>query len=200
MIQLGVDVLIRAWGDCTPGERERGVAWYPRAHDIAVDLARQFHYSISSAAAIIAALSPGLDWKRNVLSATRVMQRAGTVSGYGPNQHKAQLLMVGGGPEFILGGLKVVAFYRLIRDGGNDLDVCVDGHAANMVLQRGKRLIRDSDTSPAEQLDVADSFRLAAHIIGIRPCDLQAATWLAWRSSNGFRQGRIIFPATAASL
>lgn len=187
------DRILDAWQETTQEERYRGIVWYPNAHEIAVGIARRSGYSVSDIAGVIAALSPGLDWEMNVRSAQNAVLGRVPVLGYGPNRAKAKRILDGEHPECVLGGLKVCAFYRLIRDGGNDIDVCVDGHAANMALGRGKLPLRESDTSPEQQKLVARAFRLASVEIGEQACAVQAATWLAWRASGGFAQGRIEF-------
>ena len=153
--------------------------------------------SIDQVAGIVAVLSPGLAWKQNLMSAKQVLLGfpSSVIAGYGPNKKKAHRIACGSpivSPQDI-NGPKVSVFYRLIRDCGNDRDVCVDGHAANMALGRGKRRLRDSDTSQAEIELVQEAFRLAARQLKLKPCWVQAATWIAWRSSNGFQQGRLEF-------
>jgi len=142
-------------------------------------------------AGIIAVLSPGLDWKTNVAAADRALMRAPTGPGYPRNWEKAARIVSGQRPEEVLIGPKVTAFYRLVRDGGNPIDVCVDGHAANMALGRGKRLLKDSDVSATEIAAAQAGFRRAAQELGVWPCAIQAATWLGWRASGGFLQGRL---------
>jgi hypothetical protein len=86
-----------------------------------------------------------------------------------------------------------------MRDGGNDIDVCIDGHMANLV--RGeKRPLKGIHLTRIQFDTMAEAFRLAAREIGIQPCQLQAALWLGWRASGGFRQGRIEFDGTPTAV
>ena len=184
--------LIGAWLACTNEERERGIRWYREAYLTAALLGDSYHLPLHKVAAIIAVLSPGLAWDQNVVSAHQICASyPGKIRGYGRNRRKALRILAGETPESVLRGLKVTAFYRLIRDGGNSTDVCIDGHAANMALGRGKLLIKDSDVTPGQVRLLQAEFQLAARVIGVQPCQLQAATWLAWRSSHGFKQGRL---------
>lgn len=192
--------IVQAWRACTEEERRRGCTWYDTAQAHAIYLSWTtagpgLHWELPTVAGVIAALSPGLAWRENLVAARLLLSRRGFISvpGYGPNKKKAERIMAGESPEAVLGGKKVTAFYRLIRDGGNPEDVCVDGHALNMALGRGKLRIDSSYATPAEGDLVREGFRAAGHYLGVWPCKVQSATWLAWRASQGFAQGRLPF-------
>lgn len=195
--------VVRAWEECTLEEKRRGCEWYCRAHYQAIDVAfglEGVNHAVVGAG-VVAALSPGLAWDQNLVSARELVRRCLIhpghhlvgIAGYGPNKAKAKRIALGENPLRVLGGKKVCAFYKLLRDGGNPTDVCVDGHALNMALGRGKLRIDSSYATPAEGDLVREGFRAAGHYLGIWPCKVQAATWLAWRASQGFAQGRLPF-------
>jgi hypothetical protein len=193
--------VVRAWEACTAEERRRGAEWYHvAAHQAACIALRTggpgLCWEQPRVAGVIAALSPGLAWKENLEAAYKLLRGdvyLERISGYGPNKRKALAIYDGRPPEEVLSGPKVTAFYRLIRDGGNPEDVCVDGHMLNLALGRGKLRLDSSYASKREADLVREAFRAAGHYLGVWPCRIQAAVWVAWRASQGFRQGRLEF-------
>ena len=91
-------------------------------------------------------------------------------------------LLGGESPDDVLGGNKVRAFWRLIRDGGNADDVVIDTHAASVsdgkhyLWKQGPRLDRRNGYGIR-----ADAYKRAAQKLGLEPHAVQASTWLAWR-------------------
>jgi hypothetical protein len=116
------------------------------------------------------------------------------ISGYGRDKLKARKILALEDPETVLNGPKTTSFYRLLRDGGNDIDVCVDGHIANLARNE-RRLLKSMRLTGAQYERIAQAVRRAAKKLDERPCDVQAALWIAWRSSAGFVQRRIEFAA-----
>jgi len=182
------NAVLDAWDDCTNEERARGRRWYPQARETAFLISDQEHLRFT--AGVLAALSPGISWAHNVRAA-RALYAGRGCTGYGPNVAKARRILRGEEPETVLSGPKVTAFYRLIRDGGNWTDVCIDGHALNIALRRGKLRLRDSYARPDEVDEARALYYHAAIVLDEKPCTVQAATWLAWRASGGFVQGRL---------
>lgn len=189
--------VLAGWHACAEWEKARGRSEYGRYCAVARSFAKQYRASREVAAAVLAVLSPSLNWQQNQAAAHCVFQGL-PAGGYGHNVKKARaIVMHKHGRERhvtrLFGGPKVTAFYRLIRDGGNQTDVCVDGHAFNLAWGLGRTTLKQVSGSKLE-FDIArQAFRDAALEVGERPCDLQAATWLAWRSSHGFIQGRLGF-------
>jgi hypothetical protein len=76
---------------------------------------------------------------------------------------------------------KTSAFFRLIRDGGNAHDVCVDGHAYNIYAGVGRTLEDAGSLSAGQYREAAEAYREAARRAGVEPHVMQATTWLAQR-------------------
>ena len=193
--------ILQVFHDATNAEYKEGHAWYHDAHKIIRRIAADYGFSVAQVAGVTAAISPGLRWSRNLFWAEELChayreKRAETlkVPTYSRmNVVKAIRILTGeqpiDGPDGILGGPKVTAFYRLLRDGGNETDVCIDGHAISIAL--GKRYgIRTGNGSVAPKLpalkgkalaQIADAYRAAAIFKGLEPHQMQAITWTVWR-------------------
>lgn len=202
--------ILLAYVACTLEEKQRGLTEYPRYRVTVAEIAAESGVPHDVSAAVLAVLSPALTWRENQESARCVFNFRPTISGYGQNVRKARHIYEAWinralplhvspaapwKPDYFVTGPKVTAFFRLIRDGGNDTDVCVDGHAFNLAMGRGRIPLKKTKGSRREFDIVREAYRLAGRVVGVQPCAIQAATWLAWRSSDGFAQGRIHFPA-----
>jgi len=196
--RLSIRILRLLRRTCTESDRYVGVGYWPSMQTFAARLAAKHGRSLDVVAGVISALSPNNLWRTNAAAAARVLsgERAG-VPAYGRDVRKAVAILEGAEPETVLLGLKTRSFYRLIRDGGNEVDVCVDGHILNLVAgRRGRRLNAVGRISPRDYEEIADAFRIAARHCTTdgywtQPCQIQAALWLSWRASQGFRQRRI---------
>ena len=108
-----------------------GLQWYKIAHTIAGNMAKQYQRSLSDIIGIIAVLSPGCQWDKNVFDAISVIEHGSNaiVSTYGPNKNKAVSITMGHSPDFILSGHKVTAFYTNLLTPENDEHITIDSHA-----------------------------------------------------------------------
>lgn len=108
----------------TPEDIYTGRTWYAVANHHAKVLAEKYGLPISATAGIIAALSPGSQWERNLTDAETFCQewRGGArgrklpaLGSYGfANVVKAGRCAAGEDPLSVLGGLKVRAFYACL--------------------------------------------------------------------------------------
>lgn len=165
-----------------------GSTWYKDAHAQIAEMAARQHTTTDRAAGVVAAISPGLRWERNVYHAERILEasrggalevRPGVPTYSMANVVKAFRIARGEDPAAVLSGPKVRAFHALLRDGGSDSAVCVDGHMGQ--LARGVRKeLRSSagDITPAQYREIADAFRHEAERVGLQPCQAQAIAWL----------------------
>ena len=199
--------ILAAWKDATTGESIAGRDWYQLAHDECLRIAQESGQSVSTVAGVVAAISPGLRWSRNIFWARELViawpeGRAEEllVPTYSKgNTAKAVRILAGESPESVLRGPKVTAFYRLIRDrGANELDVCVDGHAYALATGWGGAIRSDpySDAhdptktvriSKPELRRVTQAYIRLARKLVVYPNVLQATTWLVrkrWREEG----------------
>jgi hypothetical protein len=84
-----------------------------------------------------------------------------------------------------LNGPKISAFFDNIMGGDS---VTVDGHARNIAYAERVGLKSNAaNIGKAEYRTIAQAYRDAAAILGIKACDLQAITWVTWRRIHGIK-------------
>jgi hypothetical protein len=174
--------ILACFHKATESELRAGLAWYADAADESERLARENKVTVKQAAGVIAAVSPGLRWERNVEVAERIIRKR-TLKGLGVRWYdgvkKAKRILKGQSTETALKGNKVRAFHACIL--GSDLAVCVDGHAYAIWI--GRRVTLDDVPTLNDKLyrRIAADYVTVAKTLNVRPCQLQAITWVAWR-------------------
>ena len=196
--------ITRAYREASQAARAYGEKWYAEAHQLARELDPE---NVERGAAVIAVLSPRVNWDLNIrlaraaygmyagvelgtphpLAAPNVLARnlRGTLYANGT---KAMRMLAGEAPQAVVGGPKVTAFWHSIMDPTTGA-VVVDRHALDVACGR----VND-DTTRGLYLGrkgnyerVAAMYRHAARILSkelgrpITACEIQAATWVAWR-------------------
>lgn len=193
-----------------------GREWYPRARALAVELActqassgvAGHEREVYKAAAVIAVLSPRVNWERNKMLARVVYDLAAiktwtadmTVAevrkgwGYGLSDGAGKafrILVLGEDPDDVVKGPKVRQFWQTIVDPTDSRAVVIDRHAIDVAFGR---ILSDADrgraVGPAGAYDhLSQLYRNAARIISrelgeqvtLTPAELQAMTWVYWR-------------------
>ena len=175
-----VNNIVHAYRKATDTERVQGKHWYITARRIALDI----H---PNGIGMVAALSPAMAWDMNV-TITRELADTGDCSYQsGVNKAKAIRIMRGEAPEDVLGGNKVLAFYRSIESQGDADSPCIDRHAFSVWLGQkttDKRSQILTDRKGAYEI-VADAYRKAAEILDVKVDVVQAVTWISWRNAIG---------------
>lgn len=177
--------ILHVYHAATPAERVDGETWYPQAFAYCKELGERYGTAPNTAAAIVAALSPGLPWERNKVDAALIMaafrhkQWVGSagfpaVGAYGnANRLKAERIWKRGVEA--LSGQKVISFYRCIIGA---TDVCIDRHAISILLWKH---VTES-IAPKLYASAQDCYYEAARHAGVRPSTTQAVTWVIWRN------------------
>jgi len=195
MPSRNVENILSVYRQALPFEVKQGLEWYRTAHSEACRLSQYvqdtgFELPYVRVSAIIAALSPGLRWERNIEAAERTICGK-SLDGLGVRWYagvrKAGRILQGESPAMVLGAnntqyQKVPSFWECISEPDTTDSVCVDGHA--YAIWTGKRVNLD-DTPPLGVGGlygrIATDYRHAAREVGLRPCQLQAITWCTWR-------------------
>ena len=189
--------ILKCYRSADENERDYGHKWYRVQHDCCVVIAERYHTTIETVCGVVAAISPGLWWERNLYWAEQLIAFPGAddikIPTYSlANVDKAKRIINGASPDMILSGPKVTAFYRLLLDPCNDTDVCVDGHAYNIALNEWKA-IRDSGSGNARETtkiskpvlrDVVKAYISVAKRLHVHPHQVQATTWITWRNAS----------------
>ncbi|MDH6462076.1 hypothetical protein M2302_002251 [Micromonospora sp. A200] len=178
------DQICRVYDRTTPAMKEDGALWYPRALDIARDLAEVTDYSVEHVAAAIAHLSPQLMWTPNVVAATTLVttgRAPHAVMGRSVENARAALASDTPLATFGEGSPKTRRFAANIL--GDREVVTIDVHAVRVALDNREdcKLLLDR-VGMYEALEYA--YQTAARRLGICPVTLQATTWI-WQ-----RKGR----------
>lgn len=201
-----VSRILRVYKNATDREMEDGLAWYQTARQRCVELMESRPHIVKSvlhAAGIIAALSPQLSWEENVKRAMQLVAINDT-HGTADRIQKAKHIMQGDNPYDVLfakgtTNWKVRSFFMNIAFPDWSVDspptdlpayvaeepyfVTLDRHALGMIFD--DRNI--TDVKPRFTRDeynwARDAFALtAAELDGVLPHQLQAVTWVVWRS------------------
>lgn len=181
------------FNSAAPVERLEGMNWYLKAHVEANAMATKYRMPTASVVGVVAALSPGNSWERNIEHARLLINdfKAGLrgadlplVGSYGRNNVvKSERILLGENPREVLGGLKVRAFYECLLNPWNPKDgaVCIDRHAKSVAF--GYRVAdRDSTVTPKQYGLIAAAYKTVANELQVAAHVVQAVTWVAWRN------------------
>lgn len=182
--------VLRVYRAATPEQHAAGLAWYDDAASVSYALAVANGHSVATAAGVIAATSPVNSWGSNVNLAARILASGDTSSGYlSSGLAKARAILDGARPLDVLSGEKVRNFYLCIALAGRHPDaVCVDRHAYDLAVNHRHTDATRPGLTPKRYALVAEVYRRAAVVASresgrvVTPAQVQAVTWLAWRS------------------
>jgi hypothetical protein len=173
--------ILEAYKAATPREVAEGAVWYPTAHALAGLLAG--YGNEREGAGVIAALSPQIQWDRNVVLATDAY------ADYWHGQvhdarNKARRIMQGEDPDTVLPrGKKTWHFFHSINTPETTEHVTIDRHAVAIAegipvrCNPGKIGVVRYRTTVAAYLG-------AAHILSRPVSEVQAIVWVARRNSE----------------
>ena len=175
----------------TRTNQSSGAKWYKEANEIAYSLGKLAGFSnpirrVQVGAGILAALSPQTEWGDNIHMAHMVVG-GGTATGQTTvNNEKAFKILSGEHPLEVLGGLKVVPFYKAIVSPLGDNTPVIDRHSAAVYMGRplSERELGFL-ASPVINRRIAGAYIRAALHQGVHPNTLQAQSWLQWRQNKG---------------
>ena len=188
-------------GRATPAEMQAGKEWYPKAHDVANEIA---HGHTERGAAAIAALSPQTDWDINqqmarelphlgrpALSALQRGDRS-VLKGMALNNQstdnvvRAHAVLHGDAdPQTILGGSRKIShFARNINDPSDSASVTIDTHAHDLAVGWKAPYKQDRGLSVQGRYDTfAHAYTQASQRLGIEHNhETQAIGWVQWRN------------------
>lgn len=167
--------------DATRAEQDTGLAWYDTAHTFTIGLADRYDLPLEHAAGIIAALSPGCDWERNLTLADTMAATGDCRHPFGNAIRKARAIWTGALPSETLGGDKVRNFFCNILAPGCIGPVTIDRHAVSVLV--GHK-VEGLPSRKGYYERCAKVYREAAAQAGLAPHQVQAISWLAWRRNN----------------
>lgn len=194
--------LVDAIGALTAEDRAAGREWWPGAIAEVNNLAIRFGVRYETVAYAAAALSPGIPWEgtletlellltANRDGATEMPTGSGHLTfGYAPRRKAWAIITEPSGPNRskvydLCRGPKVEAIAGILLEADPDA-VPVDRH-----VTRAATGVDIAQVSPGDMGRIAEAMRVIADALGERPCDLQAALWIAGtRASRRIRAER----------
>lgn len=176
-----LDALARATAD----DWLYGVSWYPQAHAYATHLADEFGITVEQAAAVIAVLSPRVEWEENRDLARRALQAWADghpiAVGLTNNCERAERNLADPTCADVKRShrtLKVNSFYRNIM--GDESCATIDRHALRTALG-DHSLPESAPSTDAAYRALSDAYVLAAADADLPTSMLQAIVWSVCR-------------------
>lgn len=170
---MSVELLLDHYQRATAEQADAGGRWYRESRRQARRLSREHGVTMATAAGVIAALSPRVQWAVNLRMAD-AMLGGRPAGGLGASLAKAQAIIEGCRPLDVLRGPKTRAFYRAIM--GDESAVTVD-----VWMMRAVGRAEQSPRNAADYKAVAETITSAAIIAGCTPATFQAIVWTAVR-------------------
>ncbi len=192
--------LRKQWRKVEPTDTSEGLAWYPLAQGIVKQWSDHYRYSVDTVAAVVAAISPQVEWTRNLVIADDVLAcRPPSIGGVlHTNLRKAERLrdtdyrstwtsakvgeietpwtLEARMLEQFKAGPKVLNFARNLA--GDMSAVTVDTHAFQCALNDPLSTLT---IRPITYQIVAECYALIADEVGVAPAAFQAVLWHAWK-------------------
>jgi hypothetical protein len=179
----------------TDSERYDAARWYPTARAIAKGFADEARIDERTAAGVVAAISPGLKWERNLICARalvlwhvggRVKRDEPVVETYAyRNVLNALRILDGEDPGVVLTGVKVRAFFHAIL--GENRGAVLDGHVANALRGEDAGLREVVGIRVSEYRAWRAAFAYVANVDGWDVHTLQAVVWLVHKREKDNR-------------
>jgi hypothetical protein len=174
-----------------------GLNWYANAQEIIWNLGRDYGQPADVICAVIAVLSPGISWEKNIVAAELVLHyvchsapdhQLRTLPCYGHNLRKAIQIVRSGDPRLVK-GRKCQAFADNLKYPDGSYQVTVDRHTVRAWLPVGAP--RCAYNLPKKVYEsCAYDYTLAATDLGLRPPQVQAVCWLAMKEKNKHEKSR----------
>jgi hypothetical protein len=169
--------ILTAYSAASSQEMAEGAAWYPAARELAYELAGEY----VQGAGVIAALSPQVQWERNITLARDAFNDHfhGQV---GDAIRKARLIMQWEDPDKVLPrGKKTWHFYHSILNPATTEHVTIDRHAYCVAM--GTPVPPKHIGAPLYRTLVAD-YQDAARYVGRPVSEVQAVPWVYFRNKE----------------
>lgn len=177
----------------TAADHIEGLNWYPTCRDAAYLIAQEYEIKVEKVIAVISALSPRNNYKRNLVDAESIVEAylAGgkeqaleqKVCTFNSNKRKSVAILESTSELFedyldILSGPKLREFARCI----NGIDDCtIDGHAYSIWTGHRIPLADVPRIGVKLRAEIKKDYAAVAKRKGLKTSELQAITWVAYR-------------------
>lgn len=182
---MSVENILAVYERANEWDIAEGLTWYAEAHRLCVIFSKRYDKPLDVVIAVMAALSPRNKWSQNVKDTERILQavndgepedfiKTGTTHLFRDRAYKiARTGNIG-----LLRGPKVWSFYKNIYDYDFTDRVTVDVWAARVVEGVFSGLVK-LDNRIYNKIE--REYQEAAKLLGLRPLELQAITWVTVR-------------------
>lgn len=176
-----INNLIGVYRIAEPSDIALGSQWYPLARSIVVEWSAHYRQDIRTVACAVAAISPQIDWERNLITADDVLaDRAVSVGGaLRTNIAKARAIVRDRATHiapYFKSAPKVASFAENLA--GSDDYVTVDGHAIQAALNDVRSRVALKWNA---YTTFAACYAVAAARTGHSPAEFQAIVWHTWK-------------------
>jgi hypothetical protein len=167
--------ILQAYAEASVSARDAGVGWYPAAHAETVAIAEAGGWSVETASAIVAILSPMVSWAHNLADAWELAYGGDEPTYALPdNADKVKRILEGEPVVSVIGGRKVRSFRQNIRYPLSSAYVTLDTHMANLFGVDPKDVFERVGVYEALQAGV----KAASRILGVTAPAAQAVAWI----------------------
>lgn len=181
LMQKNVDNITSRFKSATKEQRQEGVDWYKRANDIAFELGKG---DVKKGAGILSALSPAMEWTRNIRAARELVNTGETTHQYYHSTVvKAKRILEGEDPDTLFNektGAKTLNFYHNIANPEDPHPVTIDRHAHDIAVGEKGSMTKtlSGHLAGPRYRHFSEAYRNAAHELGIPIANqVQAVTW-----------------------
>lgn len=165
-----------------------GINWYSIFNEHLSDTSADLGVSHNIFTAIVSVLSPNVNWNKNIENAISVVSGSGSNTSYPKNIEKANLILMHGNIYNHLSGAKVRPFYHNLMYPESSAEITIDSHATKIAI--GKNVPSDyayKFIRGRDRLDrVKTAYQIASEMRGLKPLQMQSATWCMAVESNGY--------------
>lgn len=170
-----VSRIVTAVRDASPAQVERGLYWYPTAHDLAAYIADG---NVKLGAGLLAAFSASKSWTQNKKLAEDAAN--GNVHGHVEDAlNKARRILEGEDPLLVLpSDSKTWNFYRTILDPSDPDPVVVDRHVHDAIAGRPYGNQDRNLSNKTRYATLAHAVRVASRELDMIPAVAQPILWI----------------------
>ena len=196
--------IINIYRQATPSEIAEGQFWYSKANQISLYMANKFNCPITKVVGVLSALSPGTNWQQNVADAHNLIMAwhylidpsEVIMNTYGQNKRKAVRILnlrsseVTDVEKLLLHKSKINKtasfFWNILRVKETEF-VTIDRHAVRIAL--GPEFRDNVYMTEKRYRTTVKAYKRAAKEVNLKPHELQAIVWCAYRRINQIENG-----------
>ena len=183
--------IVKCYDTASVDSYREGIRWYHDANLLAHTVGKLAGYeeprvATIVGAGIISALSPQVAWNQNVQWAIQLVTQ-GIQKTTTNNHGKGLRILNGEHPMSVLGGRKVLAFYKAIIAPQGSGEPVIDRHAIAVYMGRKvseRELLMVQNDKVMDRIQKA--YKKASHELEVYHHRVQAVTWSEWRKNRGY--------------